>query len=127
MAMIAGLISDRFGPKRSIFMVLFLTGLMSVLLGVVSGPWTSIFVFLQPVMAVCFFPPGFSALSSIGPPSARNVAVSFAVPLGFVVGGGLIPLMIGIAGDLGCFGAAIAITGGLIFAGAFLTFLLKIE
>lgn len=127
MAMVAGVISDRFGPKRTIFMVFFVTGLMSVLLGVVSGTWTSLLVFLQPVMAVCFFPPGFAALSSIGPPSARNVAVSFAVPLGFVAGGGLVPLMIGAAGDLGSFGSGIAITGVLIFLGAFLALGLKLK
>lgn len=44
-----------FSRISDIFMVLFVTGLMSVLLGVVSGPRISLVVFLQPIMAVCFF------------------------------------------------------------------------
>jgi len=127
MAMVAGMINDKFGPRRTIFLVFFITGVLSVFLGLAPGSWTAVFVFLQPVMAVCFFPPGFAALSSIGPPSARNIAVSFAVPMGFVAGGGLIPLMIGFSGDMGSFGAGIGITGALIFLGAFLALGLKLR
>ncbi|MBW1732471.1 MAG: MFS transporter [Deltaproteobacteria bacterium] len=125
MAMVAGLINDWIGPKKTMFAVFFVTGLLSMALGVVSGPWTALMVFLQPLLAVCFFPPGFAALSSIGPSRARNVAVSFAVPMGFVLGGGLIPFMIGVAGDMGSFGMGISISGGLIFVGSFLTLKLK--
>jgi len=127
MAMVAGIINDWIGPKKTIFAVFFVTGLLTMALGLVSGGWTALIVFLQPVLAVCFFPPGFAALSSMAPPSARNVAVSFAVPMGFMVGGGLIPLMVGVAGDMGSFGVGIAICGALIFVGSFVTMKLKIR
>jgi len=127
MSMVAGVFNDRLGPKRTIFTVFVVTGILSILLGVLAGPWTAIFVFLQPLVAVCFFPPGFAALSSLVAPSARNIAVSFTTPLAIVGGGGLIPLMIGMSGDMGCFGTGIAVTGGLIFLGAFLAFRLKGE
>ena len=127
MAMVAGVLNDRMGPKRTIFAVFISTGVLSMLLGVLAGPWTAFLVFVQPVVAVCFFPPGFAALSSLVAPSSRNIAVSFATPLAIVGGGGLIPLMIGMSGDMGSFGTGIAITGFLIFLGAFLTFQLKLE
>ena len=125
MAMVAGIISDRIGPRKTIYYVFLVTGTLTILLGLVGGQWTAILVFLQPVLAVCFFPPGFAALSSIGPESARHIAVSFAVPMAFVAGGGLIPFMIGVAGDMGSFGGGIAIAGALILMGSFLTFLLR--
>jgi MFS transporter, NNP family, nitrate/nitrite transporter len=127
MSMVAGVLNDRLGAERTILAVFVVTGILSILLGVLGRPWTAFLVFVQPVVAVCFFPPGFAALSSLVGPSARNIAISFATPLAFVGGGGLIPLMIGMSGDVGSFGTGIAITGGLVFSGAFLTFLLKLE
>ncbi len=125
MAMVAGIISDKIGPRNTICCVFLVTGILSVLLGLVGGRWTTPLVFLQPVTAVCFFPPGFAALSSIGPEGSRNIAVSLVVPFGFVIGGGLVPFMIGVAGDMGSFGVGIAMAGVCILAGAFLTPLME--
>jgi len=104
-----------------------LTGFMTILLGAAPAPLITTIVFLQPIIAVCFFPPGFAALSSIGPPGARNVAVSLTVPLAFVLGGGAIPIGIGLMGDAGSFSLGIAMTGGLILMGFILTLYLKLS
>ena len=125
MAFLGGWISDRFGPGRTISGVFLLTGLMTVLLGTVSGSWIVFAIFLQPVIAVCFFPPGFAALSSIGPPSARNVAVSLTIPVAFILGGGAIPIGIGMTGDAGSFGLGIALVGCLTLMGAILSLYLR--
>ena len=82
-------------------------------------------VFLQPIVAVCFFPPGFAALSAIGPASTRNVAVSMTMPVAFLVGGGAIPMGIGLMGDVGSFALGVSCTGGLILSGALLALLYK--
>ncbi|MBW1797023.1 MAG: MFS transporter [Deltaproteobacteria bacterium] len=125
-AFLAGWASDRLGPRRTMGMAFLLTGFMTILLGAAPGPWIITIVFLQPIIAVCFFPPGFAALSSIGPPSARNVAVSLTVPFAFVLGGGAIPIGIGIMGDAGSFSLGIALTGGLILTGFILSLYLKL-
>jgi NNP family nitrate/nitrite transporter-like MFS transporter len=83
-------------------------------------------IFLQPVIAVCFFPPGFAVLSAIGPPALRNVAVSLTVPVAFIVGGGAIPAWIGFMGDTASFASGIACVGGLIMMGALLSLYLKL-
>jgi NNP family nitrate/nitrite transporter-like MFS transporter len=106
--------------------VFLLTGLMTVLLSIVPRDWMVIIIFLQPMLAVCFFPAGFAALSRIGPPSARNVVVSLTIPLAFLLGGGVIPAVIGVMGDVGCFGLGIALVGGLILAGLILSLNLKL-
>ncbi|MBW2117985.1 MAG: MFS transporter [Deltaproteobacteria bacterium] len=126
MAFLAGWANDRLGPRRTIEMAFLLTGFMTILLGAAPAPWITTIVFLQPIIAVCFFPPGFAALSSIGPPNARNVAVSLTVPFAFVLGGGAIPIGIGIMGDTGSFSLGIAMTGGLILMGFILSLYLRL-
>ena len=126
MAFLAGWATDRFGAKRTMATVLLLTGSMTVLLGLAKGYWLFIIVFLQPMLAVCFFPAGFAALSCLGPQSSRNVAVSLAIPLAFLIGAGSIPTGIGIMGDLANFALGFALVGGLIIAGFLLTLTLRL-
>jgi NNP family nitrate/nitrite transporter-like MFS transporter len=111
MAFAAGWLADRWGVRKSLTIFLGATGLLTTLLGLLSDPWLTVAVFLQPLMAVCFFPAGFTALGRIGPPELRNMPVAFAVPLGFLIGGGLIPTAIGWAGERGSFAAGIIGTG----------------
>ncbi len=125
MAFIAGWISDRIGPNLTMSGVFLITGLLTILLGIVSDAWIVALVFLQPVMAACFFPPGFAAISSIGPPNSRNIAVSLTMPAAFVFGGGAIPIGIGMMADAGLFNLGVALTGGLILTGSLLALCLK--
>ncbi|MGD9240658.1 MAG: MFS transporter [Desulfobacterales bacterium] len=125
MAFVGGWATDRFGSRQTLKIVLLLTGLLTVLLSVASSSYISYIVFFQPLIAVCFFPAGFAALSLIVPVELRNIAISFTVPLAFLIGGGLAPVFIGIIGDISSFAIAIAICGGLITAGTFFTGILK--
>ena len=125
MALLAGWTTDRVGPKWTMMAVFLIAGSATVFLGASTGSWLVLMVFLQPVVAVCFFPPGFAALSAIGPPKARNVAVSLTIPAAFLVGGGAIPMGIGMMGDAGLFSLGVSISGGLILSGAILALLYK--
>ena len=124
MAFIAGWVSDRLGPKLTMSGVFLITGLMTIMLSIVSG-WIVIPVFLQPVMAGCFFPPGFAALASIGPPNARNIAVSLTIPAAMIFGAGAIPMGIGIMADAGFFDLGFVLAGGLILTGSLLALFLR--
>jgi NNP family nitrate/nitrite transporter-like MFS transporter len=126
MAFLAGWATDRFGAKKIMAAVFLLTGSMTVLLGLAKGHWLVIIVFLQPMLAVCFFPSGFAALACIGPPSSRNVAVSLAIPLAFLIGAGGIPTGIGIMGDCANFALGFSLAGGLILAGFVLALTLEL-
>ncbi len=127
MAFAGGWATDRIGPRRTLKIVLFIAGLMTVLLGMGSSSTIRVLVFCQPLIAVCFFPAGFAAMSLIVSPQLRNVAVSLIIPLAFVAGGGLAPVFIGYIGDAHSFSLGIMICGGLIFIGAFFTGLLKFQ
>ena len=125
MAFLAGWATDRVGARLTMSGVFLIAGVTTILLGVLTGSWLVAMVFLQPVMAVCFFPPGFAALSAIGPPNARNVAVSLTVPAAFLLGGGAIPLGIGMMGDAGFFSLGVSAAGGLVLSGAILALFYK--
>lgn len=125
MALAGGWATDRFGPFRSMIVVFLTTGLATVAVGLAPGRWVLGAVFVQPLLAVCFFPAGFSALSRLGPPASRNLAVSLAIPFAFVFGGGIVPAVIGLFGDMATFSTGIALVGCLITGGAGAAWLLK--
>jgi NNP family nitrate/nitrite transporter-like MFS transporter len=126
LGLLGGWVSDWLGPKRTIVVSLIFTGIATLLLGVVSGWWTSAVVLVQPLLAVWFFPAAFAALALITGPNARNLAVAFTVPFGFMVGGGAIPTFIGLMGDAGSFAMGFVIAGSLITCGGILAMLLHL-
>jgi predicted MFS family arabinose efflux permease len=126
LGLLGGWASDKLGAQRTIMISLAFTGVMTLLLGLLADAWLSAAVLFQPLLAVWFFPAAFAAVAMITPPNARNLAVSFSVPFGFLIGGGAIPTFIGAMGDAGSFATGFTITGALISAGALLTLLLKL-
>jgi NNP family nitrate/nitrite transporter-like MFS transporter len=68
-------------------------------------------VFCQPVLAVCFFPAGFSLLSRISSRRSQNITIAVTIPMAFLIGGGIVPLFLGWMGDAGEFGRAIMLIG----------------
>ena len=127
MSFAGGWATDRFGPKLTLKIVLLVTGLMTVLLGIAPQRYAHIIVFLQPAVAVCFFPAGFAAMSFIFPPKSISLAVSLIVPMAILVGGGIVPIFIGLIGDIGSFAFGIGISGGLIIAATIFIRMLKFQ
>ena len=126
LGLLGGWASDKLGAGRTMVISLGFTGVMTLLLGLLSDAGLSGAVLLQPLVAVWFFPAAFAALAMITPPNARNLAVSFSVPFGYLIGGGVIPTFIGAMGDGGSFATGFTITGVLISAGALLALLLRL-
>jgi len=122
-----GWATDRFGPRGVLRIGFILTGLMTVFIGLATTSWVTVAVFLQPVMAVCFFPAGIAALSMVSSAKDRNIAVSLTVPLAFMIGGGAAPTFIGFMGDVNSFGSGIALVGGAILTGSLISGYLKFQ
>ncbi len=125
MAFVGGWATDRIGSRRTLKIVLLITGLMTCFLGIASRSAIPYIVFLQPLIAACFFPAGFAAMSLIVSAKLRHLAVSLMIPLVIVTGAGLAPVFIGFIGDTHSFALGIMICGGLITIGSFFTGLLK--
>jgi NNP family nitrate/nitrite transporter-like MFS transporter len=125
LGLLGGWATDKFGAGRTIIISMAFAGVTTLLLGLLSDRWLSAAVLFQPLLTVWFFPAAFSAISMITPPKARNLAVSFSVPFGFLIGAGAIPTFIGAMGDAGSFATGFVITGAFIAAGALLALLLR--
>jgi NNP family nitrate/nitrite transporter-like MFS transporter len=126
LGLLGGWASDKLGAGKTIVISLGFTGVMTLLLGSLSGVGLSAAVLFQPLLAVWFFPAAFAAIAMITPPNTRNLAVSFSVPFGFLIGGGAVPTFIGAMGDTGSFATGFTITGILISAGALLALWLRL-
>src|SRR5262245_66158940 len=126
LGIVGGWVSDRLGPRQAMVMSLTFTGITTLLMGLFATTWISIVVLLQPLLAVWFFPAAFAALAATTPTAARNLAVAFTIPFGYLIGGGMIPTFIGIMGDTGYFNHGFMVTGTLILLGGLLAMLLKL-
>ncbi|HXV84503.1 MAG TPA: MFS transporter [Candidatus Binatia bacterium] len=127
LGVLGGWVSDRLGPKETMVMSLTFTGIATLLLGLASSAWIDIVVLLQPLLAVWFFPAGFAALAAATPPGARNLAVAFTIPCGYLIGGGMVPTFIGVMGDAESFTLGFVVTGILILLGGTLAWSLKLS
>ena len=127
MTLVGGWATDRFGPQLVLRLVFLLTGATTLFIGFASSFWVEVAVFVQPLLAVCFFPAGLAALSMVSSSKQRNIMVSLTVPFAFLIGGGGAPTLIGFFGDLGSFGGGIALVGGAITTGAVLTGFLRFK
>jgi len=122
----SGWFTDRIGPQRTMLLILVLNGLLTMMLGIAPKAWLPYLVFIQPALAVCFFPAGFAAISQAAPAGARNIAVSMTTPFAFMIGAGAVPALIGWSSDVHSFAAGFLIVGGLIVAGGLMSRLLVI-
>jgi predicted MFS family arabinose efflux permease len=127
MALVGGWATDRFGAKRVLTAVLLFSGTLTLLLALARTSWVAAPVVLQPLAAVCFFPAGLAALSMVSAAKDRNIAISLTIPVGFVIGGGAVPTLIGFIGDVSSFATGILLVGGLIFSGALLPRFLQFQ
>lgn len=123
---IAGWLTAKLGEKRMISIALFLTGIATLLVGALSGIALKVCVVLMAGFAVSFFPPAFSALSRTVQPTYRSLATAFATPTAFLIGGGLLPLILGYVGQSGHYGLGIVVVGCVVAVGSVLAVFLRL-
>lgn len=127
MSLVGGWVTDRFGPKRVLMVVFFLTGIMTIFIGTTSTSGLAVSIFIQPMAAVCFFPAGLSALSLTSSKKERSLLISLTVSIAFLLGGGVVPTLIGFVGDIHTFSFGIMLVGGLILTGPLFTSFLRLD
>ena len=125
-ALLGGVFSDIFGPRRVMGWVLFFTGIVTFFLGITQGLFLKIVVFIQPLLAVCFFPAAFSCLSAISDEKDRNLLISMIIPFAFVMGAGVMPTIIGWMADYDMFEQGFMIAGCFLASGMLLSRMLPI-
>ncbi|MBI9081782.1 MAG: MFS transporter [Pseudodesulfovibrio sp.] len=108
---LAGWITDRWGPRPSIFLFLALTGMALIALSLASGAFLVTIAIVQPVFTMFMFAPGFTLLYIVFPPDQRSVAVALLGPLNALFGIGVVPTFLGHMGDAGRFDLGFFILG----------------
>jgi MFS transporter, NNP family, nitrate/nitrite transporter len=126
MVFLSGWISKRIGLRPTMGLFLSLTGLMTVLVGRLSGTGMVVCIFLMAALAVGFFAPAFASLSRIVQPDYRSLAAGFCPPLGFLLGAGLLPTLLGYVGQARSFSLGVTVTGAVILVGSAATLALRL-
>jgi len=109
---VAGMVADKIGARKFMGITMTVTAFLTILIGWAQGPLLLVALFIQPAVLTAFFPAAFAALSRIAPPSLRSVTSAMGPPISFLLGAGLIPVVIGQMAQSYSLGA------GIIFAGA---------
>ena len=124
-AISAGFFVDRFSLKKTLFFLVFASGVLTTALGLCSVAWVKILLFVQAGAATGFFPVAFVAISRIFDRESRGQAIGFAVTLNVVFGSGVIPYLLGLSGDLVGFRFGICVIGILTTLSSGLLYFLK--
>lgn len=82
-------------------------------------------LFIQPMLLASFFPAAFGMLARITPPHLRSVTNALGPGVGFLLGGGLLPLLIGYLGETQTFALGITLAGVFMLAALPLILALK--
>ncbi len=115
----------RIDPVRALFFILLVTGIITVFIGVAPAGYTGVLLFLQAIVVTSFFPLVFIAAAKIFARETRSLATGIVVSFGILFGGGAIPYLLGLSGDLSSFRIGISILGLLVCLSSPLIFALK--
>jgi MFS family permease len=121
---LAGILVDRFGVKWLLAAIIALMGVTTVLLSFRMKPVLLAAVFLQPIFVESFFPIALTMTAGMWPKKSYNVAISLMIPASILIGGGVIPSLLGILGEHGSFATGFWILGVVVTVCTFLVFLL---
>ncbi len=124
-AIVCGFLIDRFNLRFVMLFVMFLTGLFTVLMGLVGAKYIGFVLFFQALFVTGFFPVGLVAIAKTFSRDMRGLATGIILALSILFGGGVIPYLLGVSGDLYNFALGIAILGIMILLSSTLVFRLK--
>ncbi len=117
-----GFAADRFNLKKSMFLVLLLSGIAIVLLGQRNLTVVQAALFLQGTVSIGFFSIGLVVISRMFSLEQRSLAAGASSTISAVFGFALLPYLFGLAGDhlsfrfgILLFGILIALSSGLVF------------
>jgi MFS family permease len=124
-SIVSGFFADRFSVKRTIFILLLATGILTMLLAVKDVRWVKVLLFFQASIATGFFPVSLVSISRMFSKEERGQATGFILTLGSVFGIGIVPYFLGLSGDLISFRVGILTLGILTTLSSVLTLPLK--
>lgn len=124
-AIACGFLVDRFNLRKIMFVMVATTGISTILLGLVPARHVGLVLFMQALFVTGFFPVGLLAIARTFKREMRGLATGVILCVSMIIGGGIVPYLLGISGDLYSFRLGIAILGVLVTLVSVLVFRLK--
>ena len=124
-AVACGFIVDRFSLRTMMFFMMIITGIFTVLLGIAPVRYTGVLLFFQAFFVTGFFPMGLVAIARTFVREMRGLATGMILAAGFFMGGGVVPWLLGVSGDLYSFRLGITALGILTILASALVFRLR--
>ncbi|MCB1106756.1 MAG: MFS transporter [Chlamydiia bacterium] len=110
-AIVAGVIADRFGLKKSMVLTFIFCGALTSLMGTMTPSSSLVLFTLQSPVAACLMPLIHFAIATIVPPEKNSTIVSVIAPFGFLMGAGVVPQLLGFFGDFNLYAQGFVLFG----------------
>jgi len=124
-AVTTGFIVDKLSLKKTMFFLVSTTGVLTLCMTLKDIRFIEVALFLQASISMGFFPVGLVAVSRMFEKEHRSMATGFIVMLGVVFGLGIVPYLLGVAGDHISFRFGIFLFGILVILSSGLMCFLK--
>ncbi|NIS69818.1 MAG: MFS transporter [Proteobacteria bacterium] len=110
--LLAGILADRYGTKRILFLTFLLTGISTIGLALARHfPFLVTMLVLQASLPLAFFPVGLLSIAKLTTFKERSVFTGASMALGVIVGIGLTPFGLGAVADAWSFEIGILALG----------------
>ena len=114
MAIVAGMLADRYGVKKILYIALLATGLSTMVTATATSFYfLVIMLFFQATVCTAFFPVGLVAISMLSSLNERSLYAGANIAIGIIGGLGLTPLFLGVVADVWSFQVGIFSVGVL--------------
>jgi NNP family nitrate/nitrite transporter-like MFS transporter len=120
LVLLVGWLTDRLNPPMAISLALAATGIAIIMLGIGPDETLVAAIFIQASASACLFPPILSLASANSSAANRALTLSLSIAVAPIIGGGILPAAIAVAGDFFSFGIGMAAAGLLTLSGIFL-------
>jgi MFS family permease len=124
-AILCGFLVDRFSLRIITFVMIIVSGVLTIILGMSPTTLTGITLFLQALFISGIPPLLWVCMARLFDRETLSMAVGFIMPLSIMFGTGLIPYLLGLSGDLLSFRFGIIMLGVLLTVVSWLTLSLR--
>jgi ACS family hexuronate transporter-like MFS transporter len=97
----SGMIVRRIGKRNTMIVALLFTSACTGLIGFLDGTFLDVIIVAQPALIAGMIPPFLASIGDIGDSEYQNITYGVIITVGISVGGGVVPSLLGIFGDLG--------------------------
>ncbi len=117
---LSGLVLDRYGARRIIFVILFTSGLSTIGLALAQWYWLLVgMLIVQATVSIAFFPAAVMMISKITSLEERTTFMGLIMSIGNTFGVGISPVILGAVADRWNFSVGIFAVGVLALASCF--------